>query len=432
MLHLFEKDPRYQAVENEYDREDYFEDYVWRLEKQRIEDIKAQRKVNMGKLQELFANTPSITVRTHWRDVKEQFKDDPLWRVMERLDRFTVFEDHMKELEMKEAEEQKAERERMRRTHRKNRDAFKELIQNQYESGGFTIRTRWKEFLSKIRDHPALIAMIGQPGSTPSELYLDFIEEKEDIFDKDRSKMKGILKTNSITVTPTSDFESFRELIMSNGKDALKDLSNVKLYFEELQEKAIEQQRAEEKKKKKAVDQLLQSLKRIKSLTNESKWEDVKDILSSDRTLSSMDGLVSEEERVSIFNDYVATLVPREAQPMEISTEQKEASTDGQTNAENGSSEKKKEEDEEEGALQDAPAEKDEDKKRSSSSRSSSSHDDRKRHRKHKHHRKRDSSSSGSDRESRSKHHSKRKRSSSHSDDERRRKDKDRRDKRKR
>jgi len=35
--------------------------------------------------------------------------------------------------------------------------------------------------------------MIGQPGSSPSELYLDFIEEKEDIFDKDRAKMKVLL-----------------------------------------------------------------------------------------------------------------------------------------------------------------------------------------------------------------------------------------------
>ena len=45
---------------------------------------------------------------------------------------------------------------------------------------------------------------------------------------------KGILKTNSITVTATTDFESFKEVILTNSKDALKDESNIKLYFEEV------------------------------------------------------------------------------------------------------------------------------------------------------------------------------------------------------
>jgi pre-mRNA-processing factor 40 len=120
-----DRDSRFHSLDSDAEREDLFEEFVFDLEKRQREDYKIMRREHMNKLREVFQQDTTITVRTHWREIKEGWKDHSIFRSLERADRLTVFEDHIKDLEKREMEEQRIQRETMRRQHRKNRDAFK-------------------------------------------------------------------------------------------------------------------------------------------------------------------------------------------------------------------------------------------------------------------------------------------------------------------
>lgn len=47
------------------------------------------------------------------------------------------------------------------------------------KSGKLTVNSKWKELFQWLKDESAFRDMIGQPGSTPMELYRDLIADLE-------------------------------------------------------------------------------------------------------------------------------------------------------------------------------------------------------------------------------------------------------------
>lgn len=76
-----------------------------------------------------------ITVRSHWRKVHEKLEADPRAQRLSKSDRLEVFETYMRLLERQEKEMRAAEREKQRRTERKARDLFRDLLQVRSRSG---------------------------------------------------------------------------------------------------------------------------------------------------------------------------------------------------------------------------------------------------------------------------------------------------------
>lgn len=72
------------------------------------------------------------------------------------------------------------------------------------------------------------IDLISQPGSTPHDLFDDFIEGTGDRYNQDKAKLKKLVKSKGLVITTNSTWEWF------NGE--LKDVSrsgfsSISIYF---------------------------------------------------------------------------------------------------------------------------------------------------------------------------------------------------------
>ena len=76
------------------------------------------------------------------------------------------------ELELKEQEEKKRER---KAKERHNREAFRLMLQEHVQANTLNHKTKWKEYLNRIKSDHRLLDMLAQPGSTVRELYEDAI-----------------------------------------------------------------------------------------------------------------------------------------------------------------------------------------------------------------------------------------------------------------
>ncbi len=62
------------------------------------------------------------------------------------------------------------------RKERKAREAFRAVLRELVDAGVLTARTKWKEVYPRFRDDPRYLAMLGNPGSNPLELFWDAVD----------------------------------------------------------------------------------------------------------------------------------------------------------------------------------------------------------------------------------------------------------------
>ena len=79
-----------------------------------------------------------------------------------------------------------------------NREKFRELLQISVEEKILNMDTKWKDFVSKIKDKDEYLNMLGQEGSTPHELFQDKIQELKKEYKKIKKIFKDIILKNKI------------------------------------------------------------------------------------------------------------------------------------------------------------------------------------------------------------------------------------------
>ena len=83
---------------------------------------------------------------------------------MDKEDALIVFEEHIRELEKEEEASREQEKRRTKRQHRKNRDAFIELLDELHEQGKLTSMSLWVELYPALSADLRFSAMLGQGG----------------------------------------------------------------------------------------------------------------------------------------------------------------------------------------------------------------------------------------------------------------------------
>ncbi len=87
------------------------------------------------------------------------------------------------------------EKRRIRRYHeRKNREQFCEMLSEFLKQGMFNIKTKWNRFVSQIKNEPRYLNLMGQPGSSPKELFDEFIQLEKENFKRQKGTLKQIIK----------------------------------------------------------------------------------------------------------------------------------------------------------------------------------------------------------------------------------------------
>lgn len=303
---MFENDERFSAVDRSRDREDLFETYLVELQKKERAKAAEDHKHNIVEYRSFLESCDFIKANTQWRKVQDRLEDDERCSRLEKIDRLEIFQEYVQDLEKEEEEQKKIQREQIRRLERKNRDAFRKLMEGDISAGILTAKTHWRDYCMKVKDSaPYLAVSSNTSGSTPKDLFEDVAEELDKQFHDDKALIKEAMKIGKITLTSSWSFDKFKASITEN--DSLKGLSeiNLKFVFDELLERQKEKDEKEAKKRQRLADNFSDLLFSIKDITASSKWEETKLLFEDSQEYRSIG---EENSAREIFEDYVSLL----------------------------------------------------------------------------------------------------------------------------
>ncbi|KAK7383248.1 hypothetical protein VNO78_28922 [Psophocarpus tetragonolobus] len=321
-ISMFENDERFNAVERPRDREDLFESYMVELERKEKENAAEEHRRNVAEYRKFLESCDYVKVNSHWRKIQDRLEDDDRYLRLEKIDRLLVFQDCIRDLEKEEEEQKRIQKDRIRRGERKNRDAFRKLLEEHIAAGILTAKSQWREYCLKVRDLPQYQAVASNSsGSTPKDLFEDVAEDLEKQYHEDKTLIKDTIKSGKINVVTTSVFEEFKDSVLEEaGCQTISEI-NLKLIFEELLERAKEKEEKEAKKRQRLADDFTNLLYTFKDITISSKWEDCKSLFEETQEYRSIG---EESYSREIFEEYI-TYLKEKAKEKERKREEEKA-----------------------------------------------------------------------------------------------------------
>lgn len=294
----------------ESERREVYEDVVFSLAKREKEENKAMRKRNMKVLSEILDSMTNITFKTTWSDAQQMLIDNPTFAEdtdllsMDKEDALIVFAEHIKQLEEEEEEERERQKRRIKRQQRKCRDNYTNLLDELHEQGKLTSMSLWVELYPMISADIRFTAMLGQPGSTPLDLFKFYVADLKSRFHDEKKIIKEILKEKSFEVQVKTSFKEFATVVCDDPRSATLDAGNVKLTYNALIEKAEAREKErlkEEARKMRRLEAGLRAALKSIGVDSGSTWEDVRPRVQH---LSSFTAVTIEAERIRIFKEY--------------------------------------------------------------------------------------------------------------------------------
>ena len=257
---IFLELPLWKLV-SDLDRREIYSDVVHNLAKKEKEAMKALRKKNQERLADILDQMTKIDYRTTWEQAQQMLLDNPAFAdddellAMDKEDALVAFEDHIRELEKEWEMERDKEKKRTKRLQRKNRDAMNSVLDELHEQGRLTSMSLWCELYPVLSQDPRFHALLGQPGSTPLDLFKYYVEDLKARFSDEKKIIKEILKEKNYDVQSVTSFEQFATIVCEDKRSSTLDAGNVKLTYNSLLERAEskekERQKEESKKLKK-------------------------------------------------------------------------------------------------------------------------------------------------------------------------------------
>lgn len=296
----------------ERDRREVYEDVVFYLEKKEKEDARILKKKNIKRLKEVFTAMPRVTYQTTWTDAQEylldctEFTENVELQNMDKEDALIVFEEYIRQLEREHIEDMDKHRRLIKRTHRKNREAFLLLLDELHEQGSLHSMSLFVDLFQKIASDERFTAMLGQPGSSPLDLFKFYVEDLKARFYDEKKIVKSILKENNFTIEVDTPFEHFAEVVSRDKRAACLDAGNIKLAFSGMMDKAEQKEKErlkEEARKRRKFETAFRKALVEANIKINSKWHDVKKTISFEDSAE-----FDEDSRKRLFHEHIVML----------------------------------------------------------------------------------------------------------------------------
>jgi len=298
----------------EIERREVFEDSMVNLAKKEKERAKALRKRNTNRLTDILDRMTNIKYNTTWEQAQQMLLDNPAFAddddllAMDKEDALIVFEDHIRQLEKEEDVEKDKERKRQKRHQRKNRDGFIELLDELHEAGKLTSMSLWVELYQSICADNRFAHMLGQPGSTPLDLFKFYVEDLKSRYTMEKKVIKEILREKSYELKASTTFEEFATMICEDNRSATLDAGNVKLTYNSLLEKAEAKEKErvkEESRKLRKLETNFRTLLAKLPIEPTTPWETARPQLEKE---SEFEAISQEYERARIYKEFMKDL----------------------------------------------------------------------------------------------------------------------------
>ncbi|KAL4222390.1 PRP40 pre-mRNA processing factor 40 [Mactra antiquata] len=312
---LFSDYDEWQAV-NDRDRRELFDDVVHMLEKREKEDAKTLRKRNIKVFNEILDNMPNLTHNTTWSEAQQmlldnpRFTEDPDLQNMDKEDALVCFEDHIRMLEQENDDEKERERRRVKRQQRKNREGFLVLLDELHEQGRLNSMSLWMDLFLIVSSDPRFQHMLGQPGSTPLDLFKFYVEDLKARFHDEKKIVKEILRDRSYTIEVNTTFEEFSNMIADDKRANSLDTGNIKLTYNSLIEKAEAREKERLKEEARKLRKLETNFKNMlgdaePAIEQESKWEDIRGRFENE---AAFEAITLESERMRLYKEFLVAM----------------------------------------------------------------------------------------------------------------------------
>ncbi|XP_011488013.1 pre-mRNA-processing factor 40 homolog A isoform X2 [Oryzias latipes] len=300
----------------ERDRLEIYEDVLFFLAKKEKEQAKQLRKRNWEALKNILDNMANVTYRTTWSEAQQYLLDNPTFaedeelQNMDKEDALICFEEHIRALEKEEEEEKQKTLLRERRRQRKNRESFQKFLDELHDHGQLHSMSSWMEMYPALSSDMRFANMLGQPGSTPLDLFKFYVEDLKARYHDEKRIIKDILKDKSFMVEVNTSFDDFGSIISSDKRAATLDAGNIKLAFNSLLEKAEAREREREKEEARKMKRKEAAFKTMLKqatppLEPEALWEGVRERFVKE---AAFEDITLESERKRIFKDFMHVL----------------------------------------------------------------------------------------------------------------------------
>ena len=311
---MFSELPIWKGVPD-VDRREIWIDCQHNLSKREKDQAKSLRKKNTRRLADILDRMTLIKFNTTWEQAQQMLLDNPAFAdddellAMDKEDALIVFEDHIRELEKEEEQEREKEKKRIKRSQRKCRDSFTRLLDELHEGGKLTSMSLWMELYPVISGDIRFSQMLGQPGSTPLDLFKFYVEELKSRYYTEKKIIREILKKGEFEMTASSTFEEFAKLVCEDPRSSKLDAGNVKLTYNALLEKAEAKEKDRMKEESRKMRKLENNLRAVftddDKIDENTTFDEVREKLGENSAFAVLDP--KEAER--IFKDFQRDLV---------------------------------------------------------------------------------------------------------------------------
>jgi len=305
---IFMDIPLWKSVPDQ-ERREIYADVIHNLGKKEKEEAKTLRKRNQSRLADILDQMTRVDHRTTWEQAQQMLLDNPAFAdddellAMDKEDALIAFENHIRELEKEEEIEKDKEKKRTKRLQRKNRDAMNAVLDELHEQGKLTSMSLWMELYPVISQDPRFHAVLGQPGSTPLDLFKFYVEELKARFHDEKKIIKEILKEKDFEMNSGTSFEEFATIVCEDKRSASLDAGNVKLTYNALLEKAETKDKERQKEEGKKLRKLEGELRAVfmeNNVDDHSSWSEVKGLICEREAYLA----VTEEQAEKMFRDF--------------------------------------------------------------------------------------------------------------------------------
>ncbi|PUU80052.1 hypothetical protein B9Z19DRAFT_1022086 [Tuber borchii] len=312
---MIEGETIFRSSSDETERRQLFDEYIIELRKAEQEREHQHRKEASEELVGLLKSL-DLEPYTRWSEAQaiihqnERFQSEPKFQALSKLDVLNAFENHIKVLERAFNDKRQKMKNMKMRKERKNREAFSALLAQLRSKGEIRVGTKWKHIHPSIKDDERYLNMLGQPGSTPLDLFWDIMEEIERELRLKRNLVMDILDEKRFEIREQTTLEEFSNLLQSDSRTSQYDRETVSALFDRLREKIVKRleddRHQHERQQRRRTDALRSAIKHLEPAVEISDtWEQVRPRIQK---LEEFQALESEESRRTAFDKYIRRL----------------------------------------------------------------------------------------------------------------------------
>lgn len=331
---IIEGETIFRSTNDDNERRQLFEEYIVELKKANTEREALTRKSAMDELMNILKGL-DLEPYTRWSTAQEIIQSNPRvqqdekFKSLSKSDMLTLFENHIKYLERSFNDERQREKTTKARRERQNRDRFLGLLQELKATGKIKAGTKWMHIQPVIENDPRYIALLGQQGSTPLDLFWDMVEEEERALRLVRNEVYDVLEDRRYEITPKTSIQDFLDLMSKDNRTNSIPPETLSLIFNRLLEKVVkrneEEKHTSERHQRRAIDALRSRIKHLDnpSVQASSTWESVRPQIAHLEEFAALD---SEDLRRQAFEKVLRRLKEK-AEDAEKERAEKDRST---------------------------------------------------------------------------------------------------------